>query len=127
MKRLHRRRAKREPMISLINIVFLILIFFMVAGTLAQPPRELQFVQSDMTECCADSDALAISKDNQLSYRGSPIASIADYLSLRAVSAAPVRLLPDRDLPARDLLRLVAKLKAAGSEKIVVLTQIQIR
>ena len=31
------RRKKGEPTIALINIVFLMLIFFLVAGTLAQP------------------------------------------------------------------------------------------
>ncbi|MEM1411967.1 MAG: biopolymer transporter ExbD [Pseudomonadota bacterium] len=112
-------------MISLINIVFLILIFFMVAGTLAQPPRELQFVQSTELECCTEPDALAISKDNRLSYRGAPIASVAAFLALRPVEQTPVRLLPDRELPANDLLRRISSLKAAGSTQIVVLTQAQ--
>ncbi len=31
-----RTASKREPTIALINIVFLMLVFFMVAGTLAQ-------------------------------------------------------------------------------------------
>ncbi|MEM9403907.1 MAG: biopolymer transporter ExbD [Pseudomonadota bacterium] len=112
-------------MISLINIVFLILIFFMVAGTLAQPPRELEFVRTDLFDCCADPDALAISKDNELSYLGQPIDSVSAYLALRPQTHTVVRLLPDRDLPARDLLRLVSSLKSAGNERIVVLTQIQ--
>ncbi|MEM9313325.1 MAG: biopolymer transporter ExbD [Pseudomonadota bacterium] len=110
-------------MISLINIVFLILIFFMVAGTLAQPPRELQFVQSTDLDCCTDPDALAISKDGHLSYRGSPVESASAFLGLRADAAGPVRLLPDSELPAKALLGHVADLKAAGSERIVVLTQ----
>ncbi|MEM6511987.1 MAG: biopolymer transporter ExbD [Pseudomonadota bacterium] len=112
-------------MISLINIVFLILIFFMVAGTLAQPPRELQFVQSNSLDCCTDPDALAIDKDRRLTYRGTSLESVSEYLALRADSESPVRLLPDRNLPATDLLNLIARLKAEGNEQIVVLTQAQ--
>lgn len=35
--RAHRQKSEREPTIALINIVFLMLVFFMVAGTLAAP------------------------------------------------------------------------------------------
>ncbi|HBT01217.1 MAG TPA: biopolymer transporter ExbD, partial [Citreicella sp.] len=37
MMRKVRQKTEREPTIALINIVFLMLIFFLVAGTLAQP------------------------------------------------------------------------------------------
>lgn len=44
-------RQKSEPTITLINIVFLMLIFFLVAGTLAQPlDSELSLVRAaDLT------------------------------------------------------------------------------
>lgn len=43
-----RQRSKREPTIALINIVFLMLVFFMVAGTLAQPlDPELKLVKTE--------------------------------------------------------------------------------
>ena len=37
MRRFAKSKPQREPTIALINIVFLMLVFFMVAGTLAQP------------------------------------------------------------------------------------------
>ncbi|MEM6681089.1 MAG: biopolymer transporter ExbD [Pseudomonadota bacterium] len=123
MKRV-KQRIKSEPVISLINIVFLILIFFMVAGTLAQPPKELQFVQTSNLECCSDPDALAITKDGGFLYRGAPLPDATAYLALRG-SESTVRLLPDAQLPATDLLRLVAALKRGGIKNIVVLTQAQ--
>ena len=47
MKR-RRQKAPRDPVISLINIVFLILIFFMVAGSLSSPPDpSIRFVQTE--------------------------------------------------------------------------------
>ncbi|MEM8547394.1 MAG: biopolymer transporter ExbD [Pseudomonadota bacterium] len=114
-------------MISLINIVFLILIFFMVAGTLAQPPRELQFVQSTDLDCCTTPDALVIAEDGTFSYRGSVMGSIGDFQALRPADEMRVRLLPDKDLPAVELLRIVSRLKAAGVEQVVVLAQAQPR
>jgi len=43
-----RRRPMLEPMLPLINVVFLLLVFFMVAGHMAQqPPVEIQTPESD--------------------------------------------------------------------------------
>ena len=57
MKRVKRKR-ERDPVISLINIVFLILIFFMVAGTLSAPTEpSLRFVQAEAPDCCVPPDA----------------------------------------------------------------------
>ena len=45
------RRKKGEPTIALINIVFLMLIFFLVAGTLAQPlDGDLELVETSDLE-----------------------------------------------------------------------------
>lgn len=39
--------SRREPTIALINIVFLMLVFFMVAGTLSQPlDKDLSLVRT---------------------------------------------------------------------------------
>jgi len=118
-------RAKAEPVISLINIVFLILIFFMVAGTLAQPGRGIEFVQTTGLECCSDPDALAISIDGTLSYRGEPVLEVEAYLSSLDSPNPLVRLLPDQSLPATELLRIIAKFKSAGVERVVILTEAQ--
>ncbi|MEM1380714.1 MAG: biopolymer transporter ExbD [Pseudomonadota bacterium] len=126
MRRLNK-RPKAEPVISLINIVFLILIFFMVAGTLSQPAGDVQFVETEDLECCVDPDALAISADGELTFRGDPIASLDVFLASDAATLARIRLLPDQNLPATELLRIVGELKAAGAENIVVLTEAQRR
>ena len=60
-------QTRRDPVISLINIVFLILIFFMIAGTLASPPDpSVRFVQTQDLECCVPPDAVSIDKTGQL-------------------------------------------------------------
>ena len=67
-------QTRRDPVISLINIVFLILIFFMIAGTLASPPDpSVRFVQTQDLECCVPPDAVSIDKTGQLRRGGTPV------------------------------------------------------
>ena len=65
------RRKKSEPTIALINIVFLMLIFFLVAGTLAQPLHgKLQLIKTSDLEGREPPDALVLHANGRLSYRG---------------------------------------------------------
>ena len=116
--------AKREPIISLINIVFLILIFFMVAGSLSgNRPSGIEFVQADGLECCVDEEALDILADGTLVKQGETLASLDQFIAQTESLDATIRLRPDRDYPARDLLQRVKDLQAAGANHIVVLTE----
>lgn len=120
-----RPRNRREPTIALINIVFLMLVFFMIAGTLAQPlDPALSLVRTADLEGRAPPDALVIRADGSLRYRGDRVASAAAYLSPPAAGEAPeVRLVPDRDLPARDLVRIARELRAAGAGRVIIVTE----
>ena len=74
-----RSASRREPTTALINIVFLILIFFMVAGTLSGPLGEsIEFVETRGLDCCAPPDALAISADGALTYKGAALGGLGD-------------------------------------------------
>ncbi|TYB86696.1 biopolymer transporter ExbD [Oceaniovalibus sp. ACAM 378] len=128
MRRAPKRRPK-EPTIALINIVFLMLIFFMVAGKLSPSmDRDITLVETQTLEGREPPDALVIDKTGQLRHRGIVLTSAAAFLDrpdnrLRDV----VRLLPDRDLPAAKLLRISAELRAAGAERIMIATERAIR
>ena len=116
--------TKREPIISLINIVFLILIFFMVAGTLsANRPSGIELVQVEGLECCTDEEALDILADGTLVLKGNTLASLEQFIAETESLDATIRLRPDRDYPARDLLQRVKVLQSAGAMHIVVLTE----
>ncbi len=118
------RRQKIEPVISLINIVFLILIFFMVTGTLTQyDDQGIQFVRSSQLECCTEPNALVISRDGILSFEGKTVSSPIDYLKAIEGKETSARLMPDRDLPAKDLLQIVQQLRSAGAGRVVILTE----
>ncbi|MEM6627589.1 MAG: biopolymer transporter ExbD [Pseudomonadota bacterium] len=116
--------TKREPVISLINIVFLILIFFMVAGTLTgRNTSGVAFVQTSDLDCCVDADALVLTARGQaLDETGAPI-SLIDHVGAMPEDAPTVRLMPDRDLPATDLIATISDLKRAGAGRIVVVTE----
>ena len=118
-----RSQSEREPTTALINIVFLILIFFMVTGTLAAPPLTApDYTTSEDGECCSPPDALIVMADGTMSYEGRSIGSPADYLEAIGPDA-PARLLPDKALPAKELLRLTRLLREAGADRIILMTE----
>jgi biopolymer transport protein ExbD len=119
------RRAAAENTIPLINIVFLMLIFFLVAGTLAPPlDPALRLVATADIETTAPADALVVHADGRLAWRGAAVGSAEDWLAEQPAEArARVRLIPDRALPAETLVRLGRALQAAGAERVVIVTE----
>ena len=116
--------SRRDPTISLINIVFLILIFFMVSSTLSRTSSaDLAFVQTEGLDCCAGVHVLQVNADGELFENGQPIESPQTYLDARPADDRTVRIAPDRALPAQDLLILIGELRAKGAERVVVITE----
>lgn len=118
-------RRRKEPTIALINIVFLMLVFFMVAGTLSPAlDRNISLVEADALDGREPPDALVIDKSGQLRHRGVVLTSVPAFLNRPDSRALDVvRLMPDRALPAVELLRISAQLRAAGVKKIMISTE----
>ncbi|MFV0491691.1 MAG: ExbD/TolR family protein [Pseudorhodobacter sp.] len=118
-------RRKPEPTIALINIVFLMLIFFLVAGTLARPvDRDLNLVRVADLDQAPPPDALVLHADGQISHEGRIIEDLAGYLSgENTVDGKAIRLLPDRDAPAEALITLGATLRESGAERVLIVTE----
>lgn len=125
MRRLVPAKPKREPTIALINIVFLMLVFFMVAGTLAQPlDSALTLVKTQDLDGRAPPDALVLHPDGRLVYRGQPVADAASFLSRSDLeNRKTIRLLPDRDAPAALLVNIGRDLRAGGAEHVLIVTE----
>lgn len=120
-------REPQEPTIALINIVFLMLIFFLIAGTLA-PPLDPNITLADLDSERGEQmpDALAILSDGRLSYRGEGVADLGDYVRATLEKSADaglsdktICLIPDRKLSAAKLLETITKLQAAGAGGII--------
>ncbi len=140
MKRLSttRVRKKGEPTIALINIVFLMLIFFLIAGTVAAPlDNEMKLVNLSDLQGVEPPDALLVFPDRRLVFRGeetnieSHIAfhrdALIDTLDKKSEDVKlTVRLVPDRQLPAKDLIALANELKKNGVARVVVVMERQL-
>ncbi|MEP2922420.1 biopolymer transporter ExbD [Sulfitobacter sp.] len=125
MRRRQKTKTHREPTIALINIVFLMLVFFMVAGTLAQPlDPALTLVKTRDLEGRSPPDALVVHPDGRIAYRGADQSDVAAFIAdLSEEERAVVRLVPDRALPAEKLVTLTRDLRAAGAERVVLVTE----
>ncbi len=123
--RRHRVRTEREPTIALINIVFLMLIFFLVAGSLAAPlDKDLRLVNTPDLEGSAPADALVLHADGRMTHRGAQITSVAEIVAgLSEQARKRVRIIPDRALPAAVLVAKGRALRDAGAERVVIMTE----
>ena len=123
-----RKRTRLEPTIALINIVFLMLIFFMIAGTLSPPlDPDVSLVDTRELEGREPSYAIVITAEGQLRYRGAEVETAASYLAEHDFEApgAPkiARILPDREAPATVLLAVARELRAGGAERVMIVTE----
>lgn len=119
-----RQKSQREPTIALINIVFLMLVFFLVAGTIARPiDKDLKLVKTADLEGAAPANAMVIHPDGAISVYGETVSDAKTALAKLDYQDGTVRIIPDRDLPATDLVRLGAQLRGAGAERVVIVTE----
>ena len=119
------KRSQREPTIALINIVFLMLVFFMVTGTLSQPlDKSLKLVRTTELEGRVPPDALVIHADGRMTYRGAPVANAAQFVdAVPQQDRATMRVVPDQDLPARSLVKLTRDLRQAGAQRVLLVSE----
>jgi biopolymer transport protein ExbD len=119
--------------LALINVVFLLLLFFVVTGTIVyqhdrsiDPPTSMLLNPGK-----APVDAVYIDADGTLSFRGEVqgAAEIARKLLAdiegevaRGAAARTIQVVADRRLRARTLLALVADLKDQGLHSLSVVT-----
>lgn len=120
-------RSKPEPTIALINIVFLMLIFFIVAAQIAPPLEgDLNLVSTADLENREPPDALVVMPDGLMKYRGAFVTP-AHYVTIKQESAPEdlktIRLVPDRELAAVKLIEIGTELRTLGAEKIMLVTE----
>ncbi|MFS4437975.1 ExbD/TolR family protein [Paracoccaceae bacterium GXU_MW_L88] len=122
--RVTKKRSRGEPTIALINIVFLMLIFFLLAGTLAKPVAgDISLIETANIEGSPPPDTLVVHPDGRLVYEGEDV-SLDRFVTAQQDKENIVwRMLPDRDLPAQELVRISGELQAAGAESVVLVTE----
>lgn len=105
------RRARAESIVPMINVVFLLLIFFMMSAQLAPPdPFELMVPQTPEGAAPEAGNALYISDDGLLAYgeaRGEAVfAALAGH-------QGPLQIRADRALDGAALARVLRRLAQA--------------
>lgn len=125
MRRTTTPRRQAEPTIALINIVFLMLIFFLIAGSIAPPlDPELNLVSTSELEGREPPDALVITAEGRTTYRGEEVTPEAFLAAFAPGDDAPeIRIVPDRALPTESLLATGRALQAAGAAKLFIVTE----
>lgn len=114
-------RKRRDSTIALINVVFLMLVFFLIAGTVAAPlDPDLNLVQTRDLEGREPPDALVLHADGRLSLRGQ---SITPEAHVATNGTGPIRIVPDRDVSAQRLMVVTGALRRAGAPSVILVTE----
>ena len=116
---------QRESTIALINIVFLMLIFFLIAGTLAPPmDPQVRLISTVHADPAEPPQALFIAADGTIRARGQAT-TVPDFLSAMAGNGqdGEVRIAADRELPATQLVEVIGQLRGAGVARVSVITE----
>ena len=115
-------RQQPETIIALIDVVFFLLVFFMLIGRMdATAPFDVSPpVAQTGTDMPAGGITLAVSDTGYMALDGVPNANPLPQL-LTAIASAPetlIRINAHRDTELRHILPLIAKLEAAGARDV---------
>jgi biopolymer transport protein ExbD len=121
-------RPQPDSLLPLINVVFLLLIFFMLMGALnavdlfeIEPPTSASASQTIL-----DESVVLVAADGRAAYRGGEVEDAALEAAVAAALAAEpdllFRLKADGAAPAVRVVEVMELLKAAGAERVMLLT-----
>lgn len=118
-------RVPQETIIALIDVVFFLLVFFMIVGRMdATSPFEIvPPVSVSGTDLPGGGVMLAVGRDGQIAIDGTDVSgsAVVEHLqgTLDAEPDMQIRLNAHREAPLRHILPLVRKLEAGGASNIV--------
>lgn len=121
------KRPQSEGTITLINVVFLMLIFFLIAGTLTPPlDNDITLISAETGEPVQPPDTLSARANGTLFFRGE-FTDVETFLvrlgENNTDEALMVRIIADKELPALKLIDLVSKLRGLGVNSVHVVTE----
>ena len=115
-------RRVRENVVPMINVVFLLLIFFLMTAQIAPPePIALTPPEAEAGERPGAERALHVGADGTLAYGDARGDAALDAVSRRDQDT-PLRLRADAELPAEELAALLPRLAQAGIDRIALVT-----
>lgn len=123
LRRPRPRKSDDDRILPLVNIVFLLLIFFMIAGQLTRqdlfeisPPETVASSPDD-----SDEETVLFAADGRIAYRGEAADEAGLLAALRARAAGgqtAIRLKADARAEAAAVARLLQRMREAGMRDI---------
>ena len=119
----HKRSANRgENIVPMINVVFLLLMFFMMSAQITAPdPFDVTLPDSDSESTTAEENTLYVSDEGVLSYEGLSGDALWNAVAARDAKV-PLVLRADTALDAAELAKLLPRLGEAGASDILLAT-----
>ncbi|NSX54786.1 ExbD/TolR family protein [Parasulfitobacter algicola] len=116
------RRKNRESIVPMINVVFLLLIFFLMTAQIVPPdPFEITPPSATTSDVSQGQAMLFLSQTKDIAF-GNERGQAAIDAALAATMDGQVSLRADAAAPAAELARLVTRLSAAGATDIRLIT-----
>ena len=117
----HPDRVKKESIIPMVNVIFLLLIFFLMTSSFIIPdPFELEKPYADSSNKITTEERLYISKTGKVVV--SDLDNEDAWLYLEQSTPQKLLLVTDGRFPAKDLLYISERLKELGVIEINLLT-----
>lgn len=122
------RPRKEENLVPLINIVFLILIFFLIASTFKPfSDQNIQLAKIEVPSSSSASPRMIVVRSDGARFVGSRSLTdeeLRDQLENWSLdSVLPITIVADRMLKATELISLVAQARGAGIKNVKLLTR----
>ncbi len=122
------RPRKEDSLIPLIDIAFLILIFFLIASTIKPfSDREIKLAEIDAPSSSAATPRMLIIRSDGARFVGSQSLSDSQlqtrFADWSQDSVLPITIVADRKLKAAQLIDLVSQARAAGIKNVKLLTR----
>tara|TARA_B100000902_G_scaffold397289_1_gene460579 strand:+ start:1334 stop:1720 length:387 start_codon:yes stop_codon:yes gene_type:complete len=118
---LYSSRVEKESIIPMVNVIFLLLIFFLMTSSFIIPdPFELEKPNSYSSNKITNEERLYISKTGKVVVSDLDKEAVWQYLEQS--TPQKILLVADSRFPAKDLIDISEKLKALGVGEINLLT-----
>ncbi|MFY2823523.1 ExbD/TolR family protein [Ruegeria sp. MALMAid1280] len=113
------RKPRAESIVPMINVVFLLLIFFLMTSNLAEPePFEVTPPRSSSEIVPEVERMLYVDKTGRMSFEGAEGANALANLAATSKTDSIIQIRADGELEAKAMARLLSDLAKAGLGKI---------
>ena len=124
----HLPEKKGLDLTPMIDVVFLLLIFFLITSIFAKPSLPLNLPEAETASLAEEPElSVAIKADGSLLLNGSPLALAELYPELRQRYAGSTRkeisLVSDKGVPFGRVVEVMDQAKKAGAENISVVAE----